>query len=295
MAIFKTDLDAFIFITILCIFVIIVNKILSSLFSRIERVSNEQKNKILYAFRVISIIIVAYYLLEGFPSFKQINPEYEAIITGLVSTGLAFATSETFANLMAGLLIVIVDPFEVNDVVKIKNVKGVIKSIKLTRIVLETFDHVVVEIYNKEVVSSIIANYTIKLHYIKNYNQFKKEVFTPQDIGKAGLNFDIIEQDQKVDVEMIALYRKITGEGLKYVHAYTFIMRYPYEKFRIKAYETELLCEKYQVIFGFKPRFHIVNFGFEISVKFRIVCLDPYQLLNNQRLFAKEIYNLVMK
>ncbi|MBD3256705.1 MAG: mechanosensitive ion channel [Candidatus Lokiarchaeota archaeon] len=294
MAIFNTDLEAFLFIIIITISLYILNIVISLILDRIKRISVKQKNKLTYTLRVISIGAVVYLLIEGFPSFTEIDPEYTAIITGATSTALAFATSEVFANFMAGVLLLVVDPFDVGDVVKIKGEKGMIKSIKLTKIVIQTFDFILVEISNKEVMSSLILNYTINLGKIKRYRQFKKRVLAPQDIGGARLDLDlkdntIVEKDK----EIRDLYASVSQSEVQKIHSFTFKMKYPYERFRIKVDKTEKLCAQYKEVFGFKPRFHIMDLGFEIIVKFRIITFKAMILLNNQPLLAQDIYEII--
>ncbi|MHA2475220.1 MAG: mechanosensitive ion channel domain-containing protein, partial [Promethearchaeota archaeon] len=97
------------------------------------------------------MLTFVYFLIEGFPSFTQIPAEYSVIITGAVSTVIAFATSEVFSNFISGLLIWIIDPFNIGDVVKIQGHKGVVKSITLTRVAIETFDRIIVELSNSDV------------------------------------------------------------------------------------------------------------------------------------------------
>lgn len=296
MAIFRTDIEAIMYITIIAISLYILNRMISSLLGRIRRVSVKQKNKLTYTSRVISIGIVVYLLLEGFPSFTEIDPEYSAIITAAASTALAFATSEIFANFMAGVLLLVVDPFDVGDVIKIKGKKGVIKDIKLTRIVIQTFDLILVEISNKEVISSLILNYTIKLGNIKTFENFKNKVLAPQDIGNARLDLDLVDEGTLTeDKEMRELYNQVSEKDIEKLHSFTFKMQYPYKKFRIKVDKTDKLCARYKEIFGFKPRFHIMNLAFEIGVKFRIITMKAMTLLNYQPLFAKDIYKLIME
>lgn len=296
MAIFRTDMEAVIYIIIIAISLYILNRMISFLLGRIRRVSVKQKNKLTYTLRVISIGIVVFLLLEGFPSFTEIDPEYSAIITAATSTALAFATSEIFANFMAGVLLLVVDPFDVGDVVKIKGNKGVIKDIKITRIVIQTFDLILVEISNKEVVSSLILNYTIKLGNVKTYEKFKSKVLAPQDIGNARLDLDLVEEGKiQDDKEIRELYSYVTENDIEKMHSFTFKMQYPYQQFRIKVDKTDKLCARYKDIFGFKPRFHIMDLAYEIGVKFRIITMNAMTLLKNQLLFAKDIYEIIME
>ena len=289
-------MEAVIYIIIIAISLYIVNRLVSFLLGRIERVSVKDKNKLTYSLRVASIGIVVYLLIEGFPSFTEIDPEYSAIITGAASTALAFATSEIFANFMAGVLLLVVDPFDIDDVVKIKGQKGVVKEIKLTRIVIQTFDLILVEISNKKVITSLILNYTINLGNVKTYEKFKEKVLTPQDMGNARLDIDLGEEGKiQEEKEMKELYGQVTEKDIEKIHSFTFKMQYPYKQFRIKVDKTDKLCARYKEIFGFKPRFHIMNLAYEIGVKFRIITMNATTLLKNQPLFAKDIYKIIVE
>ncbi len=296
MAIFRTDMEAVIYIIIIVISLYITNRLISLLLSRFRRISVKDKNKFTYTLRVASFGIIVYLLIEGFPSFTEIDPEYTAIITGATSIALAFATSEIFANFMAGVLLLVVDPFDIDDVIKIKEQKGVVKEIKLTRIIIQTFDFILVEISNKEVIKSVILNYTINLGNVKTYENFKNQVSAPQDTGNARLDIDLGEEDKmQTDKEMKELYRQVTENDIEKIISYTFKMQYPYKQFRIKVDKTDKLCAQYKEIFGFKPCFHIMNLGFEIGVKFRIITMKATTLLNYQRQLAKDIYEIIME
>jgi small-conductance mechanosensitive channel len=173
----------------------IINKLLSVLFNRLTRIPIARKNKILFAFRILSILVLLYFVINGFPSFTTLPTEYTAIITGAVSTALAFISSGVFSNFIAGVLIWIVDPFDLGDVVKIGSHKGVIKSITLSKVVIETMDRIIVEISNSDVASSIVLNYAIKLQSRKKYMRFKRQIRAPQDIGTARVDIDVYNED----------------------------------------------------------------------------------------------------
>ena len=54
-------------------------------------------------------------------------------------------------------------PFEVDDLVKREGDKGIIRAINLTKVKIETFDNLIIEKSNAQVLSSKIVNYTVKL------------------------------------------------------------------------------------------------------------------------------------
>ncbi|MHA1472733.1 MAG: mechanosensitive ion channel domain-containing protein, partial [Promethearchaeota archaeon] len=190
---------------LITILLFVLNRLLSILFNRLGRIPVARRNKIIFTFRIVSILILLYFIINGFPSFLKLDEEYTVIITGAVSTALAFIFSGLFSNFIAGLLIWIIDPFDIGDVVKIRDHKGIIKSITLTKVVLETMDRIIVEISNSDVVSSIVLNYTIKLSSRKKYIHFKRQTRTPQDIGNARLDIDVyneeIRKQEEIDIK----------------------------------------------------------------------------------------------
>jgi len=254
------------------------------------------KNKIIFVFRIISILILLYFIINGFPSFTTLPVEYTALTTGAVSTGLALIFSGVFSNFIAGVLLWIVGPFDIGDVVKIGGYKGVIKSITLTKVVIETMDRIIVEISNSDIASSIVLNYTIKLSSRKKYIYFKRQMRSPQDAGNARLDIDVYNEEiRKQEEEDIKnFFNSFTRNDQNIVHTYTFKMQVPYRHFRIVIDKFNEICAKYGEIFGIRPRFHVLEYSNEISVKFRILTLDSNKLLRYQPEFANELYKAIL-
>ena len=274
----------------------IFNRLLSILFNRIARIPIARKNKIIFAFRIISILILLYLIINGFPSFTSLPQEYTAIITGAVSTALAFVSSGVFSNFIAGVLIWIVDPFDIGDVVKIGGHKGIIKSITLTKVVIETMDRIIVEISNSDVASSIVLNYTIKLSSRKKYIHFKRQTRTPQDIGNARLDIDEYNEEirKQEEADIKNFFTSFSENDQDIVYTYNFKMRVPYAHFRILIDKFNELCAKYADIFGIRPRFHVQEYSNEIIVKFRILTLDSNKILKYQPEFANDLYKVIL-
>ena len=244
----------------------------------------------------MSILILLYLIINGFPSFTTLPAEYTAIITGAVSTALAFISSGVFSNFVAGVLIWIVDPFDIGDVVKIGGHKGIIKSITLTKVVIETMDRIIVEISNSDVVSSIVLNYTIKLSSRKKYIYFKRQIRAPQDMGNARLDIDVYNEEirKQEETDIKNFFTSFSEDDQNIVHMYNFKMRVPYTQFRIIIDKFNDLCAKYAEIFGIRPRFHVLEYSNEIIVKFRILTLDSNKLLKYQPEFAKDLYKVIL-
>jgi len=297
MSLFENDLLAFIVVVLIAILLYLINYLLSILFNRLRRIPIARKNKIIFAFRIISILILLYLIINGFPSFTtDIPTEVTAIITGTVSTALAFITSGVFSNFVAGLLIWIVDPFDIGDMVKIGGHKGVIKSITLTKVIIETMDRIIVEISNSDVVSSIVLNYTIKLSSRKKYIHFKRQTRAPQDIGNARLDIDDYNEEirKQEEADIKNFFTSFSDKDQNIIHTYNFKMRVPYSQFRIKIDKFNELCAKYADLFGIRPRFHIQEYSNEIIVKFRILTLNSNKILKYQPEFANDLYKAIL-
>ncbi|MFX1443965.1 MAG: mechanosensitive ion channel domain-containing protein [Promethearchaeota archaeon] len=288
MAIFITDFEAAVYIIIIGIILYILNKMVFFILSRIRRVSAKQENKIGFVLSLISFIIIVYLIIEGFPAFEMIDPTYAAILTGAISTSLAFASRGIFSNIVSGVVLMIISPADVGDIVKIKGIKGIIRQITLTNVIIETFEGLIVQISNTEIINSTIINYTKRIGRIKDFEAFKREVASPQVTGLARI--------EEVDKNYL---RKMFDEASKtrnpIIHKYTFKMEFSYKAFRSKLAEVENLCVKYREVFGAKPWYGIVDFGNKIMVKFSILTLDSTTIINDQPKFAKDLYKIIFR
>lgn len=296
MALFKSDLEALIYVAIIGLILYVGSRAISYLLDKIKRLPMVRKNQISFAGRIVSLLIFLYFVIEGFPYIESIPSQYTTIITSTVSIALAFAASGLFSNLVAGILLWLVDPIDIGDVVKIEDHKGVVKSMTLTKVILETFDGIVVEITNSEVVSSLILNYTQNLKYRKNYFRFKRQFRSPQDVGNARVDIDLFDEEtrKKTENDLKALFSKLNESEQSHVHAYTFKMQVPYEGFRVKVDKMRRLCEAYSQKFGYPPNFHVFGYSYEIFLKFRIVALEWQTLFKYQPEFAKDLYKIIL-
>lgn len=275
----------------------VVNYFSNILLNTIPKLSVRGRNKAVFILRLVLIVSFIYLIIDGFPSFTNIPDEYSAIITGSLSTALAFATSGIFSNYIAGLLIWVIDPFDIGDLVKVKGQKGIVRSITLTRVIIETFDRIIIEISNSELVSSIILNYSIKLKRKKNYMRFKKFVRSPQEIGNARLDIDVFNETKRKESEeeLKQFHEKVVENDSNVVHSFNFKMQVAYHQFRIKVAEIEEICQKYKDVFGIKPSFHVIDFGNKIILKFRILTLSESSLLVYQSKMVEDLYKIILK
>ena len=294
MAIFNTDLEAIVFIIIIAIGLVLINNILNFIFKHIKQLSIKHKIIVNFTFRITSVLIILYFVIEGIPSFQEIDPAYQVILTGSITTAIAFASSGIFTNLVSGIILIIIRPFDVGDLVKIKGDKGIVRSINLTRTVIETFDYILIEKSNGEVISSPIINYTIKLGKIKSFEEFKNLVQSPLDRDLFLSDKKLIDEKKEYENELRDVYDNLSKRKTPNLYAYTFRMTFPYRKFRLIMDHIEKLCKEYKNkgIFRLRPRFHIIDIGFKITVKFRILTFNSEKIFNYQSQFTDAVYKI---
>ncbi len=300
MALFNTDLEAIIYFIIIIFIIIIIaifltNKIVSSILEHSKKIPLKQKMIINFSLKLISTFIIVFFIIEAFSLFDFIPPEFTAVLASSISIAIAFASSGIFANLISGIVLMIIRPFDVGDLVKIQNDKGIIRSIGLTKIILETFDNILIEKSNSLIISSIIVNYTVKLGRRKSFEDFKKKILAPQDKGILKIEESL--GDKEFESELKEAYYKLQSKLYPNLYNYTFRMTFPYKRFRLIMDKVDDLCTEYKNkgVFRLKPRFDIVDFGFKITVKFRILTFTPQKLFEYQPIFAKEVYNIIYK
>ncbi|MFO7795446.1 MAG: mechanosensitive ion channel domain-containing protein [Promethearchaeati archaeon] len=290
MALFNTDLEAFIYLVLIVVGLLILNVIIKAVTSS-KRVSAKTRIIIKFSFSLISLAIILYFILSGFPIISEIPQTYVAIITSSVSTAVAFASSGIFDNVVSGLALLAIKPYDLNDVIKLKGLIGVVRDLKLTKTVIETFDNVKVQISNKDVINTELTNYSIKLDKIKNFVDFKRVIHYSEDNEFPPIESEGLKQEESSlkNIFNKTIHRKDNPK----IHNYIWKMEFPYERFRLALKRVEEICKNYEKRFDFKPTYHIDGFGNFIEVRFRILTTDSKKIFNIQPEFANEIYKVV--
>ena len=199
MVLFRTDLEALVYLIVMGVGLYLLNKFISLTFGKSKKVPLKQKTFINFILKIATVLIIVFFVIEGFPFISQIDPTYTAVLTGAISTAIAFASSGIFANFISGIVLMLVRPFEVDDLVKIEGDKGIIREINITKMKLETFDNIIIEKSNNQVLSSKIVNYTIKLGKKKSFEDFKRKILAPQDKGFKEIYEDITESKKEFE------------------------------------------------------------------------------------------------
>ena len=277
--------------------ILVLYKIGSSIVKRAKKIPEKRKLIIRFSLRVITVLIILYLLIGGLPIFEtldQLYPGFSAIITSSVSVAIAFASSGIFENLVSGISLIILNPFELEDIVSIGDVFGAVRKIKLTKTIIETFDNVFIEISNSDVLSAKIVKYSLKLENIKSFIEFKQKIHQAEQEGFPPIDQEDLERTKELKLKSVfesAFKRK---ENPK-IHNFTFPMEFPFPQFRKKLEFVDKLCDEYEEKFGFRPRYHIFGMNAYIKVRFRLITFNSNNFFKYQPEFAKKIYQIIQK
>jgi small-conductance mechanosensitive channel len=74
--------------------------------------------------------------------------------------GLSYGLQDVIKNYVAGILILFKSPFQIGEVIKIRNFVGRVSKMDFQATTLETFDHRYITIYNSDVMTQSIINFS---------------------------------------------------------------------------------------------------------------------------------------
>lgn len=123
---------------------------------------------------------------------------------GVIGLALAFAFQDIASNFISGIFISFRKPFNVGDVIKVKDFMGNVKEIKLRDTTILTFNGQFVTIPNRDIFQNPIENFT---KYGKRRLDIKGGVSQGDDLNKA----------QKVALESLAKIEGIIKEDTTFL------------------------------------------------------------------------------
>jgi small conductance mechanosensitive channel len=144
--------------------VYIIARLLSAWASRLIRRSMEQRERDPELIVLLELLTRWGILALGIVlALEQIAPgRFSSLIAGLGIAGftIGFALQDVAKNFVAGLLLLIQQPFEIGDSIEVSGYTGSVLDISLRATEIRTFDGLLVLIPNAEVFVNVITNYT---------------------------------------------------------------------------------------------------------------------------------------
>lgn len=107
----------------------------------------------------LSVILLGLFIALG---LLKLDKTVTSLIAGLGVLGIAagFAFQDIASNFMAGFMMAVRRPFDVDDTVEIAGMIGTVRKIEMRATVIRTLDGLVVTLPNKDVFQNAIINYT---------------------------------------------------------------------------------------------------------------------------------------
>ncbi|QJX46249.1 mechanosensitive ion channel [Hymenobacter taeanensis] len=125
---------------------------------------------------IIGVLVVATIVLPGFTPTSLIS----ALGVGGIAIGFAF--KDIFQNFLAGILLLLTEPFKINDQIKYKDFEGTVESIQTRATTIRTYDGRRVVIPNAELFTNAV---TVNTAYDKRRLQYDIGIGYGDDIAQA--------------------------------------------------------------------------------------------------------------
>ncbi|MGC1395837.1 MAG: mechanosensitive ion channel family protein [Coleofasciculaceae cyanobacterium] len=185
-------------------------RIFKSFVKRLTRNYRQARNLGLVLGRLSQGIVI---LIGLFVSLSIVIPSFKASdliqLLGISGVAIGFAFRDILQNFLAGILILLTEPFEINDQIVFKNFEGTVEEIQTRATTIRTYDGRRVVIPNSELfTNSVTVNttwenrrvqYDVGIGYGDDIEQAK------QLIREALINLEGVLQDPAPDVLVMEL------------------------------------------------------------------------------------------
>lgn len=128
----------------------------------VEKAINKRSDHAHAEFTAKKATSYAIYTIAGFAILGAFGVPLSALSTflGLIGLGLSFALRDTIANFIAGLMIMVNQPFKVGDQIETQGEEGTVKNIRIRATDIRTYDGKLVIIPNSQLYNDVVINNT---------------------------------------------------------------------------------------------------------------------------------------
>ena len=123
---------------------------------KIETTHEQQKN----AINLLDKIITGFVIVISFTLALKIVGLDMSLLISVAILGLSYGLQDIIKNYVAGILILFKSPFKIGDVIKIRDYTGRVLKMDFQSTTLETFDARHITIYNSDVMTQSIVNFS---------------------------------------------------------------------------------------------------------------------------------------
>ncbi|UCE13891.1 MAG: mechanosensitive ion channel [Candidatus Heimdallarchaeota archaeon] len=200
----------------------------------------------------------------------QLSIEEIIGVSAFLGAIISFGSTQTLSNFIAGLYLIFVNPFGVNDFVALgTEIQGQVVEISLNYTKIRTIN----DIY----------------HYIPNQNFLTSNtiIYKQQMERRIGSREALDLQSQKSRIRSLKTFALELIE--EEVVRYAFVWGAPLGDLKTAKARIQEVCDIYAGVFGYKPEFFLYTLDYRMQFKFVITTHNSELLLQNLREFRDEI------
>jgi hypothetical protein len=196
----------------------------------------------------------------------------------IIGLAVGIAISQSMRNFIAGLYVMVTDPFDVGDYVRIGSNEGIILEVSMNYTKLRQIDGSITLIPNNNVMNSSVTNFRFR-------RKHKKDKKTDEDTSERA----------SLPHRMWSVISKAmdTSKLIQYTFELKFSVKTPQ-----KTYQKILqrVCKRWEPKFGFLPVYAITNIThLAYTYAFTLFVDDPQLLLESRSAFIEDIGEEVYK
>ena len=271
--------------------------------SAINRVLKKRKypvntlNVLKLLIRIITIILYIIALLV----IIQVPDEYLISLTSISGIIIGFAATEIMSQIISGVYIISTKPFGINDFIQLGDTEGIVLEIGMNYTVVQRIDGTLVKIPNKKILDSKVKNYTIemkdeleKIDIDEDTVEEIKKISESTDRRKKSKIFSLLRKKSN-NINFKKLYQNFSDLILEQeITRYTFEIQVYFDvQPDIMLKKLNMICEKYESIYKYKPIYSITDFGYRATVQFIITSSDVLVIVDQQENLIRDIANIL--
>jgi len=236
----RNRLEKLLLVILVFVVGIIVTRVVSALIGRISKkyitrqYSMLIRKAVYYSCAVIVLIII----------LQLLGVKVGALLgaAGIAGIAIGFASQTSMSNLISGLFLISEKPFEVGDVIRVDKTFGVVQSIDLLSVKINTFDNLFIRIPNEKLINTEITNitrYPIRRMDIKLKVAYKSSISKVKDaLQNVAANNPLCLDEP----EPLILFTDFGESGMEFL-------------FGLWFYKTDYLAMKNSVMQDIKEKF----------------------------------------
>ena len=250
-----------VFLILTIIIIIIIYLIFSRLLTRLaKRNKNVLLDDLSTGIKLFSRFFAGYFIVVAIGIYYNLDKNLVLFLTGVVAAVVSLSSIQIINNFLSGIVLIILQPFEVNDYVLINGFEGRVTKISLNYTKMVTINNAYVLLPNRIILRADLINYTIHKKVKKDDNSYLDDA---QNILSPFFGDKVTKYNFGLSLDLSTL--SIVLPKLKDV------------------------CSQYKEVFGYEPTFFLYDIGWKLSYQFQVKSDDSEVIRTNLKAFRNKL------